>query len=102
MHGNTPKCNPYLTTLIVTEVCFRVKLEFLHIKEGEMEEQETLYTVKEVADRFKVNHRTVLNWISNGEMACYQVGYGSMIRVGEHHIREYLDQHRTENPAKPS
>lgn len=68
-----------------------------------MEDRETLYTVKEVADRFKVNHRTVLNWIGTGEMACYQVGTGSMIRVGEHHIQEYLDHHRTEQTtSKPS
>ena len=65
-----------------------------------MEDKETLYTIKEVADRFKVNHRTVLNWIRTGEMACYQVGTGSMIRVGEHHIQEYLDNHRTEQTAK--
>lgn len=73
------------------------RFEFLkYLKEGEMEEQETLYTVKEVAERFSVGYRTVLDWIANGEMACYQVGNANaIIRIGESHVREYLDSHKT-------
>ena len=66
-----------------------------------MEGQETLYTVKETAERFKVNHRTVLDWIKSGEMACYEVGQSGMIRVGESHIQEYLENHKAEKRENP-
>ena len=58
-----------------------------------METQEKLYTVQEVADMFSVAYRTVLDWIAKGEMPCYRIGQGNIIRIGDRHIAEYLKSH---------
>ena len=60
-----------------------------------MEQTETtLYTVAEVAERFKVSNRTVLNWIREGDLAAYTVGNtNAVLRIGESQIQEYLANH---------
>lgn len=59
-----------------------------------MEQNETLYTVAEVAERFKVSPRTVQNWIKDGDMAAYAVGKtNAVLRIGESQIQDYLDRH---------
>lgn len=68
-----------------------------------MDEQEKLYTVKDVAERFGVSHRTVLNWINDGEIAFYRVGRErGVIRIGEHHIQEYLETRQIKKAEMPS
>lgn len=53
-----------------------------------------LYKVSEVAERFKVHHRTVLNWIREGELAAYKVGNtDAVLRISEAQIQDYLANH---------
>lgn len=58
------------------------------------EEEMKLYKVSEVAERFKVHHRTVLNWIREGELAAYKVGNtDAVLRISEAQIQDYLANH---------
>ena len=60
------------------------------------EEEMKLYKVSEVAERFKVHHRTVLNWIREGELAAYKVGNtDAVLRISEAQIQEYLANHKS-------
>lgn len=62
-----------------------------------MAEKETLYTVQEVAKRFSVSYRAILDWIASGEMECYRVGNANaVLRISESQIQEYLENHKTE------
>ena len=64
-------------------------------------EEIKLYKVSEVAERFKVNPRTVLNWIREGEMACYKVGNtDAVLRVSEEQIQDYLANHHTTSESE--
>ena len=57
----------------------------------EAEDTQKLYKVSEVAERFQVHHRTVLNWIANGDLAAYKVGNtDAVLRISEGQIQEYL------------
>lgn len=57
-------------------------------------EEIKLYKVSEVAERFKVHPRTVLNWIRNGDMAAYKVGNtDAVLRISEDQIQDYLSNH---------
>lgn len=56
----------------------------------------TLYKVSEVAERFKVNPKTVLDWIREGDLAAYKVGNtDSVLRISEEQIQEYLKNHES-------
>lgn len=56
----------------------------------------TLYKVSEVAERFKVNPKTVLEWIRDGDLAAYKVGnYDAVLRISEEQIQEYLQSHKS-------
>ncbi len=69
-----------------------------------MEQTEnTLYTVSEVAERFKVSPRTVLNWIREGDLAAYAVGNtNAVLRIGESQIQDYLANHPHTEQTGPS
>ena len=59
-------------------------------------EEIKLYKVSEVAERFKVHPRTVLNWIRNGDMAAYKVGNtDAVLRISEDQIQDYLANHKS-------
>lgn len=60
------------------------------------EETMKLYTVKEVSERLKVSHRTVLNWIDDGKIGAYKVGLTNpVIRISEAQVKEFLENHST-------
>ena len=63
-----------------------------------MEEKEKLFTVQEAADYLSVTYRAVLSWINDGEMDCYRIGDGRSIRIGMHHIQQYLKDREVTNP----
>lgn len=69
------------------------------------EEEMKLYKVSEVAERFKVHHRTVLNWIREGDLAAYKIGNtDAVLRISEAQIQDYLANHSvppTENVDDP-
>ena len=67
-----------------------------------METEAKLYTISEVAERFKVNPRTVMNWIREGDLKAYAVGNTeSVIRISESQIGDYLENHPLTNEKTP-
>jgi excisionase family DNA binding protein len=60
--------------------------------------QEEYWTLDEVAERLKVNRRTVSRWIENGSLSAIRFGApprGS-IRITESDLQEFLQQRRTD------
>lgn len=51
--------------------------------------EERYYTLQEVADRLKVNYRTVYRWVHEGTLPAYQVG--QFWRVSESDFREFME-----------
>lgn len=60
-----------------------------------MEAQNTLYTPQQAADYVGVNYRTILSWISSGELECYRIGDGRSIRIDQNQINDYLASHKS-------
>ena len=86
----------HISLSIVIEVCFRVKIEILSAKEGDMESPEKIYTIQEAADKLSVGYRTVLDWIATGNIGYYKLNEtNNFIRIGEHHIVDFLKSHDT-------
>ena len=57
--------------------------------------------VAEVAERLGIDDATVYRLAKSGALACYRIG-GS-IRIGEHHLRAYLESHEGwEGPRLPA
>ena len=50
-------------------------------------------TVKEVADRLKVNEATVRGWIKDGDLRAIEVGKGW--RIADNDLFEFLCDHET-------
>lgn len=47
-----------------------------------------LYKVREVAEHFGVNPKTVYTWLEDGRLGCYQPNQ-RLIRISERHLREF-------------
>lgn len=52
---------------------------------------DNLYTVEEVAEKFKVNHRTVRKWIRDGKIKAIKI-CGYSVRITESEILRILEQ----------
>ena len=48
--------------------------------ERPLEPDEEILTVKEIAKQLRVTEKTVRNWITNGELAAFDLGKGYRIR----------------------
>lgn len=62
-----------------------------HLVEG------TYYTLQEVADRLKVNYRTVYRWVHAGQLPAYKLG--KEWRIEEEDLRSFLEARRI-GPSK--
>lgn len=47
-----------------------------------------LYTIKELANRFKVTEQTIFNWIRNKGLPIIKIGRST--RIKEHELNEWL------------
>ena len=52
--------------------------------------EERLLTIPEVADRLRVNQKTVRRWIDMGELAAYKLG--RQWRISERDLRNFLNE----------
>ena len=59
-----------------------------------MEVTQKYYSAREAADVIGVSYRLILKWIADGELKCYWVGDGSMIRISPEQIHEYMENHQ--------
>ena len=55
-----------------------------------MLENETLFTVQQIAEKLKVNYRTILDRIHLGELDAYKIG--GAYRISNKQINNYLDK----------
>ncbi len=60
--------------------------------------EEKFFTLAEVADRLKVNYRTVYRWVRSGDLSAIQ--FGREYRVTEADLQAFIEEHRT--PRKES
>ena len=51
--------------------------------------QESMYTVKEVADKLKVSERQVRKWVETGELARFRMGLRGY-RIPESSLNEFV------------
>ncbi|MGH2497126.1 MAG: helix-turn-helix domain-containing protein [Ktedonobacteraceae bacterium] len=51
--------------------------------------QESMYTVKEVADKLKVSERQVRKWVETGELARFRIGLRGY-RIPESSLNEFV------------
>jgi len=54
--------------------------------------EETYYTIQEIADRLKVNYRTVYRWVRAGKLPAYK--FGQDWRITESDLKEFIEEHR--------
>jgi excisionase family DNA binding protein len=54
---------------------------------------ETYYTLQEIADRLKVNYRTVYRWVRADKLPAYK--FGQDWRVTETDIEKFIQERRT-------
>jgi len=54
-----------------------------------------LYSVKEVAELFNLNYRSILNMITVGELKAYKIG--GVYRISEKEIYRYLQSAEVES-----
>jgi excisionase family DNA binding protein len=54
---------------------------------------ETYYTLQEIADRLKVNYRTVYRWVRADKLPAYK--FGSEWRVAEADMEKFIEERRT-------
>lgn len=54
-----------------------------------------LYTLKEVADMFLVNPRTVMNWEKRGEITFVYLPVGNSIRITQAEVDRLMKQTET-------
>jgi len=58
---------------------------------------EEYWTLDEVAERLKVNRRTVNRWIENGSLTAIRFGPppGGATRIAESDLQEFIERRRT-------
>ena len=56
--------------------------------------QENYYTLKEIAERLKVNYRTVFRWVHGGKLPAYK--FGSDWRVKGSDLDAFIESRRKE------
>jgi len=54
-----------------------------------------LYTVREVATIFKASERTIYSWIEMGYLRAVQIAEGSMVRIREEDLIDFIQRHLT-------
>jgi acetyl-CoA synthetase len=54
--------------------------------------EETYYTLQEIADRLKVNYRTVYRWVRAGKLPAYK--FGQDWRVTESDLKEFIEERK--------
>ncbi len=52
--------------------------------------EERLLTIPEVANRLRVNQKTIRRWIDMGELAAYKLGH--QWRISERDLRSFLEK----------
>jgi len=59
---------------------------------------EEYWTLDEVAERLKVNRRTVNRWVESGHLTAIRFGPGprGSIRIAESDLQEFIQQRRTD------
>jgi excisionase family DNA binding protein len=57
-------------------------------------EEEKYWTPEEIAERLKINVRTVNRWIASGKLRAIRVG--RLWRVPDSAIREFVEEQQTE------
>lgn len=55
--------------------------------------EEKFFTLAEVAERLKVNYRTVYRWVRSGDLSAIQ--FGREYRVTETDLQAFIEEHRT-------
>lgn len=55
--------------------------------------EEKFFTLAEVADRLKVNYRTVYRWVRSGDLSAIQ--FGREYRVTETDLQAFIEERRT-------
>jgi excisionase family DNA binding protein len=56
-------------------------------------QMEEFLTISEVAERLKVNERTVRRWIESGDLKAHKIG--NCVRISLADLHEFLDRTRT-------
>ena len=56
--------------------------------------EERYYTLQEIADRLRVNYRTVYRWVHDGTLPAYQVG--QHWRVGERDLARFMESRKNQ------
>lgn len=54
------------------------------------------YTLEEVAKELKVNSRTIMRWLKNGQLKGYKLGNGktSPLRIPKAEVDKFLEKHK--------
>ena len=63
-----------------------------------MQEEERMYTVEEVAQRLRVNPRTVRSWIASGELIALDVG--REYRISQSDLNAFMEKRKTNKRKK--
>ncbi len=63
-----------------------------------MQEEERMYTVEEVAQRLRVNPRTVRSWIASGELIALDVG--REYRISQSDLNAFMEKRKTDKRKK--
>lgn len=63
-----------------------------------MQEEERMYTVEEVAQRLRVNPRTVRGWIASGELIALDVG--REYRISQSDLNAFMEKRKTDKRKK--
>ncbi len=57
-----------------------------------LETADRLLTIQDVADRLRVNAKTVRRWIESGELSAFKLG--RQWRISERDLRRFLNERR--------
>ncbi|MFH1225737.1 MAG: helix-turn-helix domain-containing protein [bacterium] len=54
------------------------------------------YTLEEVAKELKVNSRTIMRWLKNGQLKGYKLGNSktSLLRIPKAEVNKFLEKHK--------
>jgi excisionase family DNA binding protein len=55
-----------------------------------------LYTLEEVAKELRVNPRTIMRWLKNGQLKGYKLGGGktSLLRISKTEVNKFLEKYK--------
>jgi excisionase family DNA binding protein len=61
--------------------------------------EETYYTTDEIAEKLKVNRRTVQRWIAAGTLRAYRLAaQAGSVRVAESDLKKFLEERQSRPP----